>query len=289
MTIDFKALGAQAAADGVDMNQAKTGGGGEYVPPAAGPVRLRFVGYTELGKHDSVYQGVKKVKEEVELLFELSGPKHPPREADGKKYPMTLTVRESLSLNEKANFFKLFKKLNHAGKAKHIAELLGEAYLGTIIHKTYKRKDGSEGVGVNLKDDGGYQIRPTTFLDQETGETRHVQVDPATTPIKCFLWNYADLNQWASIFIDGAYEERKNDKGEVTAKARSKNVLQERIKQANNFVGSPIHTLLVANGQSVDIPASTQDMDEPPFDADEPATPAVPAASKGDPLAGLGV
>jgi hypothetical protein len=287
MAIDFKALGAKAAAEGKDMTVAAAGGG-DYTPPAEGIVRLRFVGYVELGKHDAEYQGKKKVKEEVQLTFELSGPKHPPREHEGKVYPQLIVVKESLSLNPKANFFKLFAKLNHAGKAKHIAELLGEAYMGTVVHKKYKRKDGSDGVGVNLRDDGGYLIRPTTVQDPETGEPRVIAVDPAITPIKCFLWDYADLEQWATIYVEGQYEERKNDKGEVTAKARSKNVLQEHIKQAKNFPGSPIYDLLVANGQNVDVPTSTQEFDdEPEADEAEVAAPATPAAAKGDPLAGL--
>lgn len=40
----------------------------------------------------------------------------------------------------------------------------------------------------------------------------------------------------------------------MTAKAKSKNVFQNRIKQAVNFQGSPIHELLLTNGQGVDIP-----------------------------------
>ena len=47
------------AAQQTDMNEAQSGG--DYTPPAAGLVRLRFVGYIELGKHDKEYQGTFSV------------------------------------------------------------------------------------------------------------------------------------------------------------------------------------------------------------------------------------
>ena len=49
MTLDFSKI-ANTAAQTTDMTQAQTGGG-DYVPPAAGPCRLRLVGYVETGSH----------------------------------------------------------------------------------------------------------------------------------------------------------------------------------------------------------------------------------------------
>jgi hypothetical protein len=64
------------------------------------------------------------------------------------------------------------------------------------------------------------------------------------------------------LFIEGEYPERKDDKGNVTAPAKSKNVFQNTIKNAVNFRGSPIYTLLAANGQSLDIPQIDEQEDD---------------------------
>lgn len=242
---------ARAAAEGPNMNEAQKGGGGSYTPPAEGLVRLRFIGYIELGKHEEEFKGEKKVREKVELVFELSGPKHPPSESGE---PLRMSITETLSLNEKANFYKLFKRMNHEGTATHMAQLLGQAFLGTIVHKKVGEGDNQR-TYANLKDDGGYTIRAPYVDDPETGDRRLIAVDEAKTPIKCFLWNYASKDMWDSIFIDGMYDEVKNDKGEVTRPARSKNRWQDRIKLATNYAGSPMQEILFAGGEP-DIPAS---------------------------------
>ena len=252
--IDFKALGAKAAAEGKDMTQATTGGG-DYTPPPEGPCRLRFVGYVETGKQKGTFKGVPNVKPKVELTFEVSGKAYPPTEVDGVMKPLLITCELDYSLNEKSHFFKLFTRLNYTQVAKHIAELLGGAYKGVIHHEKWE-KNGKEYTKAVLRSKAdGYTIAPPRIEDDEAeGGYRTMEVAPATTPIKCFLWEYADLAQWATIFIDGAYPERKDDKGNVTAPAKSKNVIQNRIKSATNFVGSPIHSILLAAGGNVDIP-----------------------------------
>lgn len=239
---------ARAAAEGPNMNEAQKGGGGTYTPPAAGLVRLRFVGYIELGKHEEEFKGEKKVKEKVQLIFEASGPKHPPGEGD---IPIRFTVTENYSLNEKAHFFKLFKRMNHEGKATHIAQLLGSAYLADVIHKTTGEGD-SKRTYANLRDEAGYTIRAPYVDDPETGERRLIQVDEPKTAIKCFLWNYASKEMWDSIFIDGQYDEVKDESGKVIREARSKNVFQNRIKLAKNWEGSPMQEILFAG--AVDTP-----------------------------------
>ncbi|MHA6903312.1 hypothetical protein ACJBUE_20855 (plasmid) [Ralstonia syzygii subsp. celebesensis] len=229
------------------MNVAQKGGGGEYVPPAEGFTRLRFVAYVELGKTETEYQGQKKVVDEVQLVFELSGPRHEPKVLEsGEKIPHRMTITVTKSLNEKAQFYKLFKMMNYDNSAKIMAQLLGKDFTGKVYHKKFKRKDGTEGIAAQLKnpDTGVFDIRPPFVEDSETGEPKRVNVAPAITPLKLFLWDMPSKDMWASIFIDGQYEERKNDKGEVIAPARSKNRWQERIKAALNFKGSPIANLL---------------------------------------------
>lgn len=276
MAIDFKALGTKAVETGVNMTVAQTGG--DYTPPAEGFCLLRFIAYVELGKQKGTFKGVPNVKDKVQLVFELSGPKHPPEERDGVKYPHRITIEENLSLNEKARFFKLFRTMNYKGEAQHMVQLLGEAYKGRVIHRKYKRKDGKEGIAVELfdKDAGAFTVAPprSNVVDQdtgmETGEVRVINVPPPISTLKGFVWALADMDQWASLFIEGEYPERKNEKGEVVAAAKSKNVLQNTIKAATNFKGSPIYTLLAANGVALDLTESEQP-DRPDEEAEQEA------------------
>ncbi|MBU9376312.1 hypothetical protein KTE28_18460 [Burkholderia multivorans] len=236
---DYAAAIAAAAATSEDMNQAKTGG--EYTPPAEGACLLRFVGYLELGKKETTFKGETKIEDSVHLVFELHGKNYPLNE-NGE--PQRITVRLHKSLNEKARFYKLFRIMNYEGKARIFAQLLGGAYRGRVIHKK-STSNGKERVFVDLYDkDSGWTIAPPIVEDAETGETRKVNVPPAITPIKVFLWDHPSKEMWDSIYIDGEYPERKNEKGEVIAQARSKNQFQLAIKAAKNFKGSPIEALL---------------------------------------------
>lgn len=225
---------AQAAKTGPDMSQVKQSA--EYQPPAEGMARARLVGYFELGKHEEEnMQGKMVLRDKVDLVFELSGPNHQPRKMDdGTLIPHRITVQETLSFSDRANFFKLFTMMNaaHGGTHTHMAQLLGKAFRVEVFHR--RSEDGSK-VYANLKGPDGYNVRGTSFEDDETGEVKAVEVPPAITELKGFLWNFASKEMWDSIHIPGFYEERKNDEGEVISPARSKNVLQERIMSAEDW------------------------------------------------------
>lgn len=249
-TIDKGALLASLEKEGVDMTQAVAGG--DFKPPAEGPVQMRFFAYIELGKHDKTIKGVTKTTERVLLGFELSGPNHPVKE-DGT--PQVMWIEEAKSLNEKANFYKLFSRLNYSGKAKHILALLGDAYLGKITHKVVPGKDGAKPrTYANLRTDGPYEISAPSFTNPATGVTEVIAVAPLRLPEQVFLWDRPDLNQWASIFIEGEYPAREAEDGKPARPAKSKNVTQARILSAKNFKGSPTEIMLLSNGKSLDIP-----------------------------------
>ena len=259
MAIDFKALGAKAASTGTNMTVAQAGGG-DYATPAAGPGMCRFIGYIELGKQRGMMKGKEEIKEKVMLIFELVGKRHA-TEAD--QQPHRITVTENFSLNEKANFFKLFNRMNYKQDAQHIAQLLGEGFKCEVVHDKWTDRQGKERTDATLKGEAGYTIAPPRKEDEdsETGWV-DITVPPARSDIRCFLWDHADLEQWGGLYIEGEYPERKNDKGEVTAPAKSKNVLQNKVKAAVNFIGSPIHTLILQAGGNLDLPAPGEDMDE---------------------------
>jgi hypothetical protein len=268
---------AAAAAKTTDMTKA-TAGGGDYQPPAVGHPNLRFVGYFELGDHEEKFGVAKgKVKKKVQLVFELSGPKYPARDTDGGKVPVRMSIDMTLSLNEKATFFKTFKAMNdaHGGKATHIAELLGAEFKGTVEHKE-KEAQGKKRTYANL-----VNIRKAEIEDPDSGEMRPVKVDPPLTEIKGFIWDFATPEMWDSIFIPGEYEERKNDKGEVTAPAKSKNVIQLKIASALNFKACPIFDYAKGKIKAEDLAALDAALDESGAgDADDEAKPDRP-----DPMA----
>jgi hypothetical protein len=266
---DFlKNLKAAADATGTNQSEVKSGDFEKVIYPEGG-VRLRFVSYVELGKHEKVWKGVKKTPNLVRFGFEVSGPRHKPVVGnDGIPRPLIVYVEETLSQDPKANFVKLFSLLNHARSAEHAAYLLGEPYIGKLVHRRFKRKSDPvdpekwTGLEYKLRDENGFTIRPPFREDDDTGEMLPVQVDPAVTPISGFLWDAPTKEQWDSIFVEGEFPERKNAAGEVVAPAKSKNVTQERIMRAVNFKGSPIYSLLAKAGVNLDLAPPPADEDE---------------------------
>jgi len=250
MAIDLKKLQEKARQTGKDFTKTTEGGGG-YEPPAAGPCNLRFVGYFEIGEQERKFQQQTKVVKQVQLVFELSGKNYPPK--DG--VPVRMTITETDSHNIKANIVKLFNKMNYEGGATHFAELLGNAYRGRVFHREYE-VNGTKRIHAGLRGDDGYVITPPVVevVDEETGDVtvKPIKVAPALTEPKIFLWDNPDMEQWASIYIDGEYPAQKDDSGKVIRPARSKNVIQERIMSALNWQGSPMQ-LLLADGALGDV------------------------------------
>ncbi|QQC64493.1 hypothetical protein [Paraburkholderia ginsengisoli] len=207
-----------------------------YIPPAAGLAYARLVGYFEIGKHDEENrEGELVLVDKVDLVFELSGPNHQPHKLDdGTLMPHRVTVQETLSFSDRANFFKLFTMMNAAygGSASHMVLLLSKPFIVEVFHR--RSKDGKK-VYANLKGPNGYNVRGASVHDPVTGKQSPIDVGPALTDSRAFVWELANKDMWDSIHIPGFYEERRNDKGEVIAPARSKNVLQERIMSAKNW------------------------------------------------------
>ncbi|MGZ7173576.1 hypothetical protein ACXKTX_08055 [Burkholderia gladioli] len=209
-----------------------------YVPPAAGWACARFVGYFELGTHEEEYEGKKRDREKVDLVFELSGPNHEPiKAADGTLIPIRITAQETLDLTYGSSFHELFNAMNYAGSATHMAELVGAAFFVEIFHR--RSKDGKR-VYATLRS-GGYQVQPPVRLDEKSGLLVPVTIESAITAFRMFVWNMVDIGDWHSIYIPGKYPECKDEKtGEVVSPERSKNVIQEKIMSAKNWKTHPL-------------------------------------------------
>lgn len=225
----------QVATKGKDQTEA-TSGGGDYTPPEAGVTGARLVAYYEVGQHESEYKGEKKVKDEVELVFELIGKKHPVKEINGEKVPVRLTLRTNLSTNEKAWFYKWFSALRT--EERHFSQLLGKPLMLEVEHVKRDVK-GTERTYANIKKDSLRKPR-VHVPDPETGELVETEfkVGPAVSELRAFVWDFATPEYWDAIFIPGEYPERKDEEtGKVIAPAKSKNVVQLKIASALNFKG----------------------------------------------------
>ena len=280
MSLD--ALLNKVATQGKDQSVASAGGG-DYTPPEAGQTGARIVAYYEVGQHESEYEGKKKTNEEVIIVFELIGKKHPPKELDGGvKLPVRLSLRMNLSTHEKAGYFKMFSRLRT--DEKHFVQLLGKPVLLNVVHKERGEGDKKRTYANIDKDSVRKPIIQVPELEdgEPTGNLLEqvFPVGPAITELKAFVWDFADKEMWDSIFIEGEYPERKDEKtGKVIAEARSKNTIQLEIAKALNFKGLPCYDYAAAKlaggtvtAEGVDaLDAVVGDVDnKPPFDEDDP-------------------
>lgn len=183
----------------------------------------------------------------VQLVFELHGRNYPVKEFNGEKVPMRITVTETLSLNEKANFRRIYEGMRNGRESiRHMSQMLGQGFMGRVFNE--KGKTDPNKVFARLRDASGYHIGPAVQEDATTGEIKALNVPPAVSQIRLFLWDFADKAMWDSIFIDGDY-----GPGE-----RTKNVFQELIRGAKNFPGSPIQRVLAGEEGIPEVPVNIQ-------------------------------
>lgn len=284
--VDIAKLQKLAAEKGENQTEAQSGGGGTFELPVEATGGIRLVSYIEIGTHTKQFKGDKpKDVEQVILEFELCGPKWPAtNEETGREKPFIIRLTENKSLNEKANFYKLFSRLNHDGTAKHFCELVGKEFKGTIVHSTSGEGDEKK-TYANLRTGDGYTILPP-FSDVEDDEgnisRKRMKVREASVPLKIFLWAFADKEQWDSLFIDGTYGDKKDKEGNVIeGSGTSKNWIQQRIKEAKNFPGSPIEGV-IGGSDALELGG----VEEPERKATKP-DPADDPVTEEDPLAGM--
>lgn len=282
----IQALAAAQAETGPDLNKQS---GGDYKPPEKGGTQLRFIEYVETGVHTTGKEGStygQKTKPRAQFGFELSGKKHEAKKLDdGRIIPHVIRFELVIGQGKKNDYSKLFKLMvqEYPGK-KNFAQLLGEAFRGTVIHREWKAANGDTRVSADLKNgDAGFTITGVTYEDPESGEVKKLKVAPAISDLRLFLWDLADMDQWDSIFIDGTFED-----------GNTKNKVQEKIKAAENFTGSPIYDALIEAGrqdemvpapvfakgeQKSDVPVSGED-EAAEEAAEEPAAPVVKPKAK---------
>lgn len=241
------AIQAAIAKAAEQSNHGEATAGGDYEPPKAGLTVLTLIGYVEIGVQ--LHKGAKGKADyesnDVQLIFELNGGANKADVVDGKLIAKRLTVTEKLSQNEKANYYKLFTAMNYDGQATHGAQLLGKHFLGDVFQD--KGSDGK--VYAGLKGPNGYTIRAPFVIKGDPLDPENQQKVAVPAPArgqaenKVFLWDYASQEMWDGIFIDGEYEAKVGKDGKEIP-AKSKNVIQNKIKGALNWQGSPMQKIL---------------------------------------------
>lgn len=276
---------AQAAKQ-TNVNEATKGGGG-YEQPEMGLTVITLLGYIEVGIQPHEFTDPKKGKvvedkDTALFIFELNGGKNKAKiveKEDGEKITVAkrMTVRLPISRNEKAHYYKLFKALNYSGEYTHPAQCVGLHYV-VKVEGGKSEKTGNE--WRSLKGPSGYAIQPPIVMNAEGDEVAVPKPAIIGEP-KVFLWDFAGKEMWDSLYIDGEYPARKDEKTGKEYPAKSKNVLQNQIKEAKNFMGSPIQKLL--GDEALDL--SNSPVSE---SGDELLAGSEPAAETGDdPLADL--
>lgn len=261
-----------AAAKLADQTEDK-GGSFEYEPPAAGPCIARFVSYVEIGNHpQKAFQGkAKPPAPEAIIQFELLGKKHAKeietQDETGQTvkrivYPV-ITERVAIKSGPRAGFYKLLSAMDYGRGNTHMAFMLGEAFILTIIHNEVE-KDGKKRVYANIKDDSGNWKVSAPVRVNEEGETEPLKAPAATVAERMLLWDAPSIEQWNSIHIPGTYKRKEGDK-EVEV---SKNWLQNTAKSALNWEGSPVQNLVIASIDG-DLPEVSTDPDEQEPDLDD--------------------
>lgn len=250
-----------------DMNIAVKGGGGGRLLPE-GYALGRLVQYVELGDHADEYQGKKKDPARVFFLaFALTGQGY--QEEDGSPYiKRTFTIRTSA--NEKAQCYKLFKRLNYDGTAKTFAQLLGKAYLVPIKHVPKKDANGNPTSEKSDRIDLEQIIPPFDPVSKQPYPIPEARAED----LLLFLYDRPTMAAWNKLHIEGT-----NDAG------KSKNWMQEEILKSTSFAGSALERLL-GGGAAIPtlaapatgvagaaIPASPAPVTVPSV----PAVPAIPA------------
>jgi hypothetical protein len=211
----------------IDTNQVASAG---FTKTKAreGVALLRLQSYLELGVHapkDPTHKPAKKAR----LVFELLHPDHmiSGTKEDGTTYsfPGTLAVYVNIA-GPTSRFGKLFAKLNYKGTAVHMSQLVGEAFLGNIIHN---------GDYVNLQNaEGDWTVGAPIHTDVMTNVTTAIQVPEMDKAGQVFLYDHPQLDDadiremWAGIFIEGTRTDKAGN--EV-----SKNWIQEEVAKSINW------------------------------------------------------
>lgn len=237
----------------VDMTQTGTGGGSGNTVLETGSYYGHFIEYIELGKQIPMMKGKptgKPAALEVKVAFKLY---HGDEVCYLRPMPMMY------SNGEKANFKRLFDRMNQKGDIKHMAQKLGQPFKIEVTKEESKQTKGKFYNKLNVD-----TVSALPKFDPETGEP--IQL-PALDEkdVKLFLWNNPTQETWDALHIE------------------SSNFIQESILKAVDYNGSPLQALLEGSvpdlGSAPAAPtAPAPEATAAPVAPQAPAAPVAPAA-----------
>lgn len=261
----------EAAAKYEDQTKTVAGGDFERPLPAEGRTVGRLIEYIELGKQPrKPWKGKERQPADMVMLtFELTHKKNVKEiEKDGQTIriadKISLTLNKSFS--ENGNYKALFNKMRYNRQdITHMAQMLDDAFIITVVHNTSKDSSGKETTYANITNSAGeYLIAAPELEDIDSGEKTKLNVPPALSPIRVFLFEHPTKESWDSLFIDGT---RTRKAADGTEEEISKNWIQERILSSTNVSGSALEAMLEGD---VELDGEIGiDEDEAPFDVDD--------------------
>lgn len=250
---------AKTLTDDLTDHNDVTAAGFDRVIPQEGTGFARLVSIVELGTHPQSFEGnPTKPALEIRLGFEFLDEKHL-REIEVDEVKKTVGVmhyeKMTLKLNEKATFYKLFKKLQAGTDVKNITGLLDQPFVFKVEHN--KSKDGKTTyANIRSKLEGWLvldKMRDVYGKDGTADEERVIgtrdrtaNVVPATFKHQLFSVEKPTLQQWESIFIDGTRTvKKKQEDGSTIEVEQTKNWVQEVIMSSLDWKGSAMEALLL--------------------------------------------
>lgn len=268
-----------------------TGGGDfkrELLPAKNHAIRL--VGYVEIGVHEKKKFQSEEVDDvdTVRLVFEVLSKDGIRLDDNGKPAgARRLYLECKKSTHEKSTLRKLFELMREGDTSiTHFAQMIGTKAWKLKVEweqnkqKLLSKKARDEAQAAAEKDPDNKELRiwevwktsgvpnispavnPVMDEDgEDTGEVTPMKVPEVIGKYEFFLWDNPQQDHWASLFIEGDYENKDKD-GNVTKV--SKNRIQNSIIAAKNYDGSPIQCML----DGLDMPVA-EVLDEEP--AEEPA------------------
>lgn len=245
--------------EGVDFNEAVSGGGGKLMPE--GKALARLIQYVEIGPQPIKQDASKPPVNKFFLKFAVWGKGKDKTSTyhevvDGKMVPgvvRTQFIAVKKDLNSKSGAYKLFKRMNPDKTAKHFAQLLNNTFILPIVHN-------ESGEGENKKVYANIDLENISLaVNPVTDEPFDVPEVEDESLFKLFLWNRPTKEDWESLYIEG-----KNDEG------KSKNWIQDALLSSPEYPGSPLDLLLNGGGKGSaiselpDMPDDVQEVAEQP-------------------------
>jgi hypothetical protein len=253
----------------VDMTDIQVGGGKSRGLLPTGTAFVRLSGYVEYGNHQQEFNGKKKDPAlEFRLIFTVVGGVGVNLAGEDENFvgedgycPTIQTFDTAQTRYDKSRAVAYFNAVNVAPKGTHFIQKLGQLYTLQIGVKKNKK------TGKDMQDIDFSNLQPavdpatrrpyTTYADKD-GELKPI-VELEQSNIRVFLWDKPSTismeqykAMWDSIEIQGEWAEKKDESGKVLEKAKSKNFMQIKCRNALNFAGSSLENLLLSNGISMD-------------------------------------